>query len=345
LHFLRYRDNVGRSRNTLRATCYRLKLFWEFLETQHLSYENVTLDDLAQFKGWLRSGSRQVISVHPDADKRSPRTLNLYVDTVLQFYDYVARQTAYAGGLPHQAQRWMPGSLRGFRPFLSHVSRGRRVRTNILRSREPRTRVTTLSKDQVTILYAACQNHRDRLLVQLLWEAGMRIGEALSLWLEDFEIDGRRVHLRDRGELENLAEIKTVASPRTLDVTPDLMNQFMAYVEAHHTTAVNANHVFIKLAGSHGGEAMDYEDARAVFRRLGSRTGLHVWPHVLRHSSLHGLRQAGWPIEQVAHRAGHKNVQTTYRFYVHPTDEELHASWRASEAKMKLHNQAGELDE
>ena len=38
----------------------------------------------------------------------------------------------------------------------------------------------------------------------------MRIGEALALWLEDFEIDARKIHIRDRGELSNHAEIKTV---------------------------------------------------------------------------------------------------------------------------------------
>lgn len=34
----------------------------------------------------------------------------------------------------------------------------------------------------------------------LFFETGMRIGEALSLWLEDFEISECRIRIVDRGE-------------------------------------------------------------------------------------------------------------------------------------------------
>lgn len=52
--------------------------------------------------------------------------------------------------------------------------------------------------------------------IQLLWESGSRIGECLALWLEDFIIDAREVNLKYRGELPNLADIKTVCSPRNV---------------------------------------------------------------------------------------------------------------------------------
>lgn len=199
-----------------------------------------------------------------------------------------------------------------------------------------------LAKSQVEGLYLACKNRRDRLLIHLLWETGMCIGEALALWLEDFEIDGRRIHIHDRGELPNLAEIKTVASPRTLDVTIDLINEFISYVSVFHTESVNTNHVFIKISGPRTGEPMDYGDVRGVFTRLSHRAGIRTWPHLLRHTSLNGLRRAGWTMEQIAHRAGHKSIQTTYRFYTHPTDEELHENWSSIEDHMRFNGQTKE---
>ncbi len=47
----------------------------------------------------------------------------------------------------------------------------------------------------------------------------MRIGEALSLWIEDFDISDMVIDLKDRGQLENNAEIKTVSSPRRIDIS------------------------------------------------------------------------------------------------------------------------------
>ena len=111
------------------------------------------------------------------------------------------------------------------------------------------TRPKEIGAEQVARLLDACSNSRDRFLVQLLWEGGIRIGEALALWLEDIEADARRIHVRDRGELDNLAEIKTVCSPRAIDVSSDLINLFFDYVAEYHTDEVDTNHVFIKLSG------------------------------------------------------------------------------------------------
>ena len=42
----------------------------------------------------------------------------------------------------------------------------------------------TLNQQQVEAVAAACLTLRDRLLVQLLFETGLRPGEVLALWLE-----------------------------------------------------------------------------------------------------------------------------------------------------------------
>lgn len=85
----------------------------------------------------------------------------------------------------------------------------------------------------------------------------MRIGEALTLWLEDFKIDARKIHIRDRGELPNHAEIKTVYSSRSIDVSTDLMNFYMEYVAECHTDEVDTNHVLIKLLGINKDQPME----------------------------------------------------------------------------------------
>ena len=118
------------------------------------------------------------------------------------------------------------------------------------------------------------------------FETGMRIGEALALWLEDFDISGKKIHICDRGELENLAEIKTVESPRILDCTNELMDLFTEYVSTYHDADVETNHVLLKIRGDHKGTAMEYEDVDNLFRALRKKTGVYVTPHMFRHTSL-----------------------------------------------------------
>ena len=131
------------------------------------------------------------------------------------------------------------------------------------------------------------------------------------------------IDLKDRGEFENKAEIKTVASPRKINVSQNLTDMFMEYLVEYHTVEVETNHIFIKVSGDHQKKPMDYVDVNNLFRRLEKKTGIHATPHMFRHSSLTLLRKAGWKPEQLRVRAGHKNIYTTLNTYVHPTQEEI----------------------
>ncbi len=162
----------------------------------------------------------------------------------------------------------------------------------------------------------------------------MRIGEALSLWLEDFDLDGLKITIRDRGELENLAEIKTVHSPRQLDCTQDLADLFMAYICEVHTCDINTNHVFLKLRGANAGKPMDYTDVDNLFRALRKKTGIRITPHVFRHTSLSLLYADGWAPELLRIRAGHKNIYTTINTYIHPTEEEIAAAFHKAAPRL-----------
>ena len=135
------------------------------------------------------------------------------------------------------------------------------------------------------------------------------------------------IPVTDRGELQNLAEIKTVHSPRKLDCTQDLADLFMGYVCEVHTCDINTNHVFLKLRGENAGKPMDYSDVDNLFRTLRKKTGIQITPHVFRHTSLSLLYADGWAPELLRIRAGHKNIYTTINTYIHPTEEELTAAF------------------
>jgi len=331
VRYLKYLDRIGSARQTLRSYASALRLYWDFLGQQRIDWQQVTLDDLSQFVLWLKlpSGSLKVLPAYPVEQARSNRTINHTLTVVRSFYDYHWRMEEVSTNLKDKTTTSLPGRFRRYKGFLHHISKGSPLAKNILRQKEEkRQRPPTVTKDQVQELLNACTNERDRLLVRLLYETAMRVGESLALFVEDIDVAENRIHIRDRGELENGAEIKTIHASRSLDVSSDLIDEVVAYVGRVHTAEVETNHLFIKLHGQRSGQALTYADVDSLFRRLRQKTGIqHVTPHVLRHTMLTTLAELGWQPKLLQERAGHVSFQQTYQIYVHPSQEALRAAW------------------
>ncbi|MBZ9690660.1 tyrosine-type recombinase/integrase [Clostridium sp. M14] len=339
LKFIRFKDNTNYSRNTLRMYCQHLKLYFEYLEQQKIDFQNITIDDLALFVNWLQNPyeSLKVIPVHPTDTARSPRTVNIVINTVLTFYDYILRNEEYSNNISDRLKKFVSAPSRNFKGFLYGIAyKQKKVTSNILRLKVPKSKPKTLTKEEITILINTCNNLRDKFLLNLLYETGIRIGEALSLWIEDFDISEMVIDLKDRGELENNAEIKTVSSPRRIDISQNLADMFMEYIAEYHTEKVETNHVFIKISGDNQYKPMNYTDVDNLFRTLKKKTGIYVTPHMFRHSSLTLLRMAGWQPELLRIRAGHKNIYTTMNTYIHPSDEEITEEFNRTQPNLNL---------
>lgn len=365
LQYLKFLDTGFTARNSLRTYCYQLCLFFGFLQERRLRYTDVGIDEMAAFVRWLQYPTHSRLQrpdpqdnssspahtpgdvitdtailaslrPRPEQPVRKPRTVNATLTTVLRFYTYLMIHEDYRLDLSERLTQQLAGSQRSFKDFLYHLSRERPFDVKRLRVRVPKQRPKTIAREQVAALIHACQNLRDAFLLRLLWESAMRIGEALALWLEDVEIDAKRIHIHDRGQLVNDAEIKTVHSVRVLDVSADLIDAYLEYIGEAHMLNVTTNHVFLKLSGPHRSEPMTYVDVAALFRRLRRATDIQVTPHTLRHSSLTTLRRAGWTDEQLMQRAGHAHVQTTANLYLHPDENDLRAEWERAEARLRL---------
>jgi site-specific recombinase XerD len=341
LRYIKYKDNTGSARNTLRSYCYHLKLFFQFLEQEQLNYRDIGLDEMAAFMRWLQTPYRnlRVTPIIPVTSTRSAQTINLVISTVIGLYDYLMRHDDYSIQLSTKLKKQILGAHRGFKDFLYHINRTKSYDSKILKLKVPTQKPKIISKENISSLLNSCSNIRDKFLIQLLWESSMRIGEALALWLEDFVIDARKIQIKDRGELENNAEIKTVCSPRSIDVSSDLMNLYMDYIAEYHSDEVDTNHVFIKLSGENKYHPMEYQDVVSLFKRLKNKTGIDATPHVLRHTSLTELRKAGWKDEYLMKRAGHAHIQTTMQIYIHPSDEDIRKDWEQVECQMNIKKQ------
>lgn len=86
LQYLKFRDNGGAARNTLRLVCIFLKHYFTYLEKRGMRWQAVTIDDLADFLAWLKYPrmDEKVIPLNLEPKYRA-ETINAILDTVLAF--------------------------------------------------------------------------------------------------------------------------------------------------------------------------------------------------------------------------------------------------------------------
>lgn len=341
MKYLKYLDVTGKSSNTQKTYCYALKQYFLYLQETKKDYKEIRIEDLVEFVGWLRNPyeSIKVTSLRPVQAKKTERTVNLTVTAVTNLYDYLYRNEELPQDMGEKLMRQVfTGGRTRYKSFLHHVNKDKPSIRNVLKVKEPRKRIQTLTKKQVQQVLGATTNIRDTFLIQLLFETGLRIGEALSLFLEDFKFDhgkGHRIRLTDRGELENGAKLKT--GEREIFVSQSLIDLYDDYLyEVIDELDVNTNFAFVKLRGKNAGKPMTYSDVEALFKRLRQKTGIDIHPHLFRHTHATMYYQQTKDIKQVQERLGHSQIQTTMNLYLHPSDEDIRKDWEKAQGAFQI---------
>ena len=107
LRYIKFKDNSDSARNTLRAYCYHLRLFFEFLEQKGIDYRNCGIDDMAEFMRWLQNpyGNIKVSALTFREPFRKANTVNIIISTVMSFYDYLMRHEDYSVQLSERLKK------------------------------------------------------------------------------------------------------------------------------------------------------------------------------------------------------------------------------------------------
>jgi integrase/recombinase XerD len=320
--YLAHLHAVERSPNTVRAYASSLRLFFEFLAGRSMAWEEVGLDDLGRFVSWLRSPADGVIPIDAAVSARAASTVNRHLAAVFSFYEFHARF-----GVPVAADlvEWRRGGRGSYRPFLEGVGgRSRRGPRRPVRLRSERRLPETLTIEQVAVLLAACGHLRDRLLVALLAETGMRAGQALGLRHCDVISRRKTVRIVPRADNANGARAKC-RDTAEIPVSAPLVRLYSEYLFDEYGD-IDSDYVFVNLFSEPVGRPLRYAAVAGLVSRLRARTGIDFSLHVLRHSAASEWIRAGVPIEVVSKLLTHANIATTTDTYVHLDVEDLRAA-------------------
>ncbi len=181
--YLTYLTDIDRSPNTVKAYAHDLKDYWGFLQHRGLDWREVRLEDIGEYVAWLslpppgRAGRVAVLpSVQPHV---AASTTNRKLSALSAFYAHHARHGVDVGELLTTWQ--VPGRRGGWKPFLHHVSKGKPQPRRSISVKVPKKIPRVLTVAEMQRLMDACDRLRDRFLLALLWDSGVRIGEALGL--------------------------------------------------------------------------------------------------------------------------------------------------------------------
>jgi integrase len=319
--YLAYLAALERSPNTVRAYAVSLKLWFEFLARTGKNWEAVGIEDVARFVAWLRAPADNVVVLADGSGMRRPATVNRYLAGVFGFYDHHAR----AGlGVAAELVAWRRSSRGSYKPFLHHVTKGRPIPTRPVKLHVERRAPRTLQTEQIVAILAACEHLRDRFLLSLLAETGMRIGQALGLRHSDFVSRRREVHIVPRPDNANGARAK-MRSSAVLPVSTPLVRLYSEYMHAEYG-AIDSDYVFVNLFAEPYGAPLRYDAVHKLVGRLKARTGICFNLHMLRHSLATDLLRQGVALEVVAKLLTHRSSATTSGTYVHLGTDDLRAA-------------------
>jgi len=320
--FLAHLTDQRRSPNTVKAYAHDLKDYFTYLEHRHLRWQRVRYGELAAFKPWLRTPpenrTARVATLPFLRPAFSDATVSRKLAAVTSFYEYHRRHGITLGFILEDARREVRTGAPSFRR-VAHPPRTPRSATASLRVRVSPHRPVALDDSEVERLLNATTHRRDELLVRVLNEGGLRIGEALGLRHEDVHTADGFIDIRARVNA-NGARAKTYGRRVPLGAAWFALNSDYWHYEYGD---IDSDYLFIRLWSSTRGIALSYPAVSDLFRRLSRRTGLKATPHMLRHSYATRLLRAGVRAEVVRQLLGHASVATTINTYAHLTMEDV----------------------
>jgi len=252
----------------------------------------------------------------------SPATLEGYQRDIQGFFGFLAEQeisditdasihhirayiaSCHRKGMAESSMQRLLSSLRG---FYKHLLKNNKIGSNpVADVRAPKGAKKlpkVLDVDQVDCLLSGSCNTllevRDQAMTELMYSSGLRLSELVNLNILDMDLKAGQVRILGKGNKTRYLPIGRQAKQAVslwLDLRKGLA---LADEEA----------VFISNRGSRLSQRAVQKRMREQAQR--TELGVHVHPHMLRHSFASHLLESSGDLRSVQELLGHANISTT----------------------------------
>ncbi len=265
----------------------------------------------------------------------SPYTLRNYESDLRSFISHLETQEGcdlpdvdrhvlrrYLAGL--KARGLAPGSIirkvSSIRGFYRFLDREGRIQHNplagLITPKRERRVPTILTGSQIAdILHApdddTPQALRDRAILELLYAAGLRVSELVTLDVRSVDLRAKELRVRGKGNKERIA---LMGAPAAEAVARYLEEGRPALVKHAHEVALFLNRL---------GGRLSARGVQIMLRRCAMKAGLdeRVFPHLLRHTFATHMLDGEADLRVVQELLGHASVSST-QIYTHVSEAE-----------------------
>ena len=272
----------------------------------------------------------------------SPSTQERYSGCIKNFFTWLEQQPirnakqlreedilSYRHHEEERPNRYLPGSpslahvqtaLIAVRTWLHYLQQTGAIKKNPMSAirigsvkHEPRD---ILTHPEINELYNACENLRERTLLNLFYGCGLRLSEALKLNIKDIHFRSGLLYVREgKGK-------KRRVIPMSRTVTSELKDYYLRERQQYikHTTADNQQAFILNNIGDRMAKCNLWKQ----LKKIATRTTIQkrIVPHGLRHSIATHLIESGMSLEYVRNFLGHEYIDTT-QIYTRITAQQL----------------------
>lgn len=162
-----------------------------------------------------------------------------------------------------------------------------------------------ISYDELQSLLNACKNVRDKALISLLWDSGIRASELLKLKIKDFQKSADGLYA-----ILNIEEGSKNYKQRTVILTGDsvvLVPQYIEFLKEYLRDNFHEDgFLFIGIGKENNGDNLTYDDLRALVQKIAKRSGINkqISPHLFRHSAATRMAAENLPMQVFTKQMG-----------------------------------------
>ena len=173
-----------------------------------------------------------------------------------------------------------------------------------------------ITYDELQSLLNACKNLRDKALISILWDSGIRASELLQLKVKDFQksSDGLYATLNIQKGSKNYKQRTVVLTGDSVVLVPQYIEFLKGYLKDKFS---DDGFLFIGIGKENPGENLTYDDLRSLVQKIAKRSGIKkpISPHLFRHSAATRMavdvpiqvftKQMGWSSNKMADNYTH----------------------------------------
>lgn len=161
-----------------------------------------------------------------------------------------------------------------------------------------RKEVRALNEDEIEKILSSCSRVKDKLLIRLLLDTGLRASELLSITIKDIDINNNMIRVRNTKNGEE----------RVVFFTNETKHLLKKYIRNKNPDDKLFN--------------MSYDALYRKIKRIGKKVGIDLRPHILRHTFATISLKKGMNLITLQKLLGHKDIKTT-QIYTHLILEDM----------------------